>query len=341
MRILFSLLSLGWLAACASPSLSYTAREPAEYPHVAEYRDVAVGRFGGPEGGWFADAFERMLMSAEVDGGPWFFVSRAAYPGSEATGYYSGTITVNHIDERLYDQENENCVEWDGVFDCETRAVVIETCIETSVSVSVYPELIDRDTGQLVYSQHYSGTSSDTECEDKGGYQRIYVDEAALIREALSDTLSDIRRDIAPRNAHVTVRLAEEAVDPVVRADPMFAHAVEAASDNPHQACLLWEELYNQYKDAPAVLHNLAACSEAAGDFSAAQTLYIKAHEQASKGDYPVPEKASSLFQRSLERISNRRSAEVWFEIVDGIPVVFEDHDVHIEEAANPDDEED
>ncbi|NJM08820.1 hypothetical protein HC891_25440, partial [Candidatus Gracilibacteria bacterium] len=60
-------------------------------------------------------------------------------------------------------------------------------------------------------------------------YRSFVVD--GLIREALADTLDDIRAEIAPRNTLATARLITEALDPEVKGDPNFGFAVKLAKD--------------------------------------------------------------------------------------------------------------
>lgn len=336
---------LGVLGACASAGLDYEARLPAGSLDAAEYRNVEVSGFRGPAGGWYSDRFEAMLVSAVLDGRPWFTVSRAALSETALAGLYEGRISVDDVDVHEYEQTVRKCVEWDGLFDCERREDVVEYCFDTRVDVSVYPELIDRKTGEIVFSGRYSGTASDSECHDyydhfHGGIGRFDAPRD-LIREALLDTLPDVRRDVAPRNATVRAPMVAEAIDPEARADPRFEQAVEAAKDgNGPTACSLWQGLGAEFPDAPAVTHNLGACAEASGDYAAAQDLYARAADLTAGYVQDDMEKPVKAILGSLERISERRFGEAWLEQVDDpafpeSPYGLNDDAVSLDEAGD------
>ena len=330
-RLSLGAAGLALLGACTTPAIDYTARIPAGSLEAASYRNVAVNGFRGAEGDWFAAAFEDMLSAAVLDGEAWFQVARY---GGVPEGVYEGTVEVDWIEEEHSREIDRQCVEWDGPFDCERRADVVKHCIELDVEVSVSPALFDLETGELIWTDTYSGDASDRDCETLGevgtfrdgrwprdGYRdthryggygsrwsrRFGIDE--LVREAAGEMLSDIRTDIAPYNRRSKARLMTEAVDPVVRGDARFALAVEAAkNDNFLTACTMFGELAAENPTAPAAKFNLGACAEAEGDFETAQLLYA---EVAQMGQ-ALPD----VVQDALKRTNTRRAGE--FEI-DGL----------------------
>ena len=323
------------LAGCATPGIDYTARIPAGSLEAASYRSVAVERFNGPAGSWFASQFQEMLSSATLDGARWF---NAAYPGEFPEGVYEGVIEVDWIDEYHERVIDRQCVEWDGIFDCERRADVVKHCVTFEVEVTVSPALFDARTGEIVWSDSYRGDAYDRDCETLGevgtfrdgrwpvdgyrdrhrwgglgyGYYGGYVVDE-LIREAAADTLPAIRRDIAPYNRRAKAKLMTEAVDPVVAGDARFKLAMEAAKkDNFLTACTLFEELAADNPGAPAVTFNLAACTEASGDFEAAQLLYA----EVAQSGVELP----SVMEDALKRIGRRRAGEQELEWLAGEP---------------------
>lgn len=321
MKIVTALACLAGLVACATPGIDYTARLPAGAPAAAEYRDVTVGGFSGPAGGWFSSEFEEMLYNATLDGLPWFYVNAGRAQPGVLSGLYSGYISVDDVIENVYEETVRKCVEWDGPFDCETRADVLQTCVDTEVVVSVYPELIDRKTGEIVFAGRYSGSASDSDCVDAHDYSPRYgrYHDDDLIREALEETLPQIRNDVAPRNGRVRATLVADAMDPVARADPRFEQAVEGAkSGDVLNACAIWDVLAEEYPASPGVIHNQGACAEARGDYSAAQQLYAKASELAIPYAGGESDDAVNRINDSLARISSRRSDEVWLDLTDG-----------------------
>ncbi|MCI4643404.1 MAG: hypothetical protein MRY64_01320 [Hyphomonadaceae bacterium] len=325
------------VAACSSTNLEYTARVPAGAAIVAEYQEVAVDQFRGPEGYWYTDMFERMVADARFDGAPWFQMA-SSYDDPEAV--FRGYVDIDWVDEDHERNIVSRCVEWDGPFDCETRRDVVQHCIRYEVHLAAEPELVDRDTGRVVWRGRYPGSAADRECRDVGyadetghgpwdegsrryhgpgfgvggfgsfgfgGFSngRYIIDE--LVREALLDTLRPIRADIAPRNVRARARLIDEAVDPEVQADPRFDLAVQAARDNDVAgSCALWRALAADYPNAPAVKFNTGACLEAAGQYAEAHRIYSDVSL--------MPIELPDTVHRALSQIERRRSGEAEIE---------------------------
>ncbi|MEM7767371.1 MAG: hypothetical protein AAF253_07775 [Pseudomonadota bacterium] len=293
-----AILSLG---ACSTPGLHYQARNVAGVPDAAAYRTVSVGYFSGPEGDWYTSAFESMLLNADFDGGPWFIVHNPGAPRGTYGGRYSGHVDIIDVRVDEYTRSEKKCVEWDGLFDCEHRAEVLQACIDVDVDVSVTAKLVDIDDGAIIFQNAYHGRSDEHDCDDvkiisgkyagkrKRGYGPFghFHDRFGspsgylthdLVQEALRETLSAIRLDIAPYNSNAKAPLLAEAIDPEVRADPRFAQAIAAAEEGDLDGgCRTWDVLLAAYPAAPGVRHNAGACAEAAGDLPRAQALYAEA----------------------------------------------------------------
>ena len=322
-----SVLALLGLAACATPGIDYEARLMPPNVEVAATRVVAVDRFDGPAGDWYANQFEAMLYHTVFDGAPWFQLvdyHRSA-DGPEKAGTYTGVIDITKYSTSERINTVSKCTEWDGLFDCETREDVDELCIEERVDVRVEPRLVDAATGRVILIGSYPGEASTETCHELGlardrdrhhwgrdhglfgGFGALPPPD--LLYAALSDTLDPIRRDIAPRNATVRATFIAEAYDPVVRADPRFEQAVKLGERDPAAACETWSAMATAYPEAPAVIHNMAACAEASGDYAAAQALYAEAATLSVKyaGDGASPAKD---FLRALNRMSDRRYGE-------------------------------
>lgn len=320
-------------AACTTPGINYEARLMPESLAAAETRTVQVERFRGPAGGWYARQFETMLANTVFDGAPWFTLADFSYgvPGDTPAGTYTGHVDIDDYDWTEYTHTTSKCVEWDGLFDCETRVDVEELCVEERVRVSVHPRLVDIDTGAVVFSGTYGGDAGRETCYETGVYDGVYDKKlkrkrrshglagyqsigfagldapAELVRDALFETLQPIRNDIAPRNAIVRATFIEQPLDPVVRADPRFEQALKIASKEPYTSCAMWTGMAEEYPQSPAVIHNLGACAEASSDFQAAQGHYAKAAELS------VPYTADGLtagpdFLKALRRLSSQRA---------------------------------
>lgn len=308
------------LAGCSTPGINYETRLMPASQAAAATRDVAVERFYGPAGRWYAREFEAMLANATLDGQPWFRMAAYASESPTPVGVYSGDIDILSHTFEDYTRTVSKCVEWDGLFDCETRVDVEEFCTREKLEVSVSPRLIDSVSGTILFSGTYHGSAGEKVCDEYGypgyggfGYKRnvslfgygSFAPNYALLHDALADTLRPIRVDIAPRNGTVKAVFVKEALDPVARADPRFEQAVKAGKDNPVFSCLMWEDLYAQYQASPSVKHNHAACLEASGDFPTAQRLFAEAAESAA--GFVVESDTQRVFTGSLQRISNQR----------------------------------
>ena len=319
------LLALAGLAACSTPGIDYAARVVPPNTAAVETRTVDVGRFDGPGGNWYAGRFEEMLASATFDGKPWFRMARYSdgyVPDGQRAGIYEGRIDIVDYRAEEYSQWVTKCVEWDGLFDCEHRAEVEEICLREDLQVSVTPRLIEYGTGQILFQETYFGDASNESCDEgywhgrrgshAGGGGILYgllggvSPPRGMVLDALADTIYEVRGDIAPSNTTRRAVFVEEAIDPVVRADPRFEQAVKAGPKSPDFSCYVWEDMKAEYPDSPAVSHNLGACLEARGDFVAAHGMYAEAAEQsAAISGTGQPDEP---FRKALSRMSYYRT---------------------------------
>ena len=318
MRQVAGLLVLAALGACATPGVDYATTVVPANTAAVETRTVDVGEFRGPGGRWYEGAFMDMLATASLDGQPWFRMARHSdgyVPEGERAGIYEGYIEVTDYRGEEFTEWETKCVEWDGIFDCEHREEVEVLCLREEIEVAVTPRLVELGTGEILFQHTYYGSASQETCEE--GWQDFAGDlllgfvgvgsaPRDMIVDALSDTLQDVRVDIAPRNATMRAVFVEEAIDPMVRHDPRFENAVKAGSKSPDFSCYMWEDMKAEYPDAPAVTHNLGACREAQGRFVEAHGLYAEAAELSAKQS---PEgQAAKPFRDALSRMSYHRS---------------------------------
>ena len=328
------------LTACATPGIDYEARIMPAAPEAAELRNISVEPFAGPSGNWFASRLERVLASAQFDGQYWFNVAGTGYPVDAPEGIYSGFVEVTDVDEHISEHYEERCVKYkkddDGNEKCVKWKEFVEYCVTTELSVEAFIEVREPQSDAIVFSASYPGHADDYYCDEYRTGRRHahflenligsalglndigygYGSPGALIREALSDTLGPIRRDVAPRNATVRAEFVTDPITPQVKADPRFKEAVNLGRKDPVTSCNIWAVLGETYPDAPSVTHNLAACSEASGNYAHAQHLYAKASELA--GQTPGGADLFRDLTKSLSQISERRSDVISLEQLTG-----------------------
>lgn len=318
-RLLGLGMALLGIAACQTPGYDYQARVAPNFPEAADYRAVIVEPFTGPGGDEAGATFNRMVEDAVIDGQLWFIDGREGYDGA-----YSGRVdVVSYEAEERYESEEE-CVEYDGLFDCERRAYVERFCVEESLDISVTATLTDMRDGSVVFANSQGGHATREDCDkigeihpddyDAGRYTDvvsrtldIYEAPLGMISDAAREAVLRFRQDIAPYNKTVRAEIMREALLSDVNTDPRFELAVKATKrGEPMGACAQWDELLREYPRAPSILHNSGACAEARGDMLTAQDRYARAAEIA-KNIPLVKDKLAKPIFKSLERVSGQR----------------------------------
>jgi len=337
LRWVFGFLALSSLAACVTPGFDYTARIAPGNPEAATYRTVSVDRFRGPLGDWYAEEFEGMLQSATFEGDPWFQVALFSRQ-SNVAGVYYGTVEISRptVDEHYSDYSV--CVEKDKeTKKCIKKKLIEQVCLRYSVAVRTSPVLIDVNTDEIIHQASYTASDDDQECFEtghveyrirrgpndpgRGKYRFAYEDYNQpgrrpnsgfiidrITASALRDTIWQARRDIAPYNRETRARILTKAERPDVGGDPRFTEAVASVRSGQYsEACTLFRALDTDYPQAPAILHNLGACSEASGQAAVAQEFYAQAVGSAQQ----LGTESARRILQALDRISDRRTDEV------------------------------
>ena len=293
------------LVSCAStPGLSYTVAEPAANSHAASLRRVAVLGFSGWHGGEFARSFDASLREARFEGAPWFDVTAptgdpALYsggfgPSAQARaiefgeaygldGVWYGDVDTDSWASHVYYEMRKKCVEWDGLFDCETRKEYEVACRDFEARATTRMVLVDVRSGQIVVDRLFSDDDSDKRCRERGegwrhGGHHSRLDPAApeMERNLLHSLSGRLRREIAPYTRSQKARLMTSPSLPYMDLTNGFAQAVSLAEDGRGQAaCALFETMDERFgEEDPALAYNLAACAEMAGDLDAARDRY-------------------------------------------------------------------
>jgi len=113
-----------------------------------------------------------------------------------------------------------------------------------------------------------------------------------------------IRRDLAPRDYELDVRVEESTKGLAKAAQAAFKAAVRQTKSDQPGACAAWTALTREAEPTAALAFNLGLCAEMQGDFTAATDWYSEARRQGSR---------SGAITEGLERIDrNRRALDDW-----------------------------
>lgn len=311
---------LGLVAACQTPGYDYSARAAPNFTEALAYTDVVAGRFDGPAGDVAEAEFEMLLANTVLEGRPWFIVQDPDRP----QGLYEGQVRVADYRGEIRRETEKRCVEYDGPFDCERRAVVERECFREIVDVEVQATLVDFASRRAVFTSARQGTTDREDCYDVAEYPDTdqptgqvgpvsYESYSAfdapygMIQSAVPAAVSQFRTDIAPYTASFRAEIVTKPLIGEEAGEPRFAAAVKATRQgNFLGACAQWAELAAAYPNAPGIQHNYGACAEARGDMAEAHSLYAHAAELA-RGVPLLKDKDAKAIFNSLERISRGR----------------------------------
>ena len=283
------------LAGCETPGgVNVMTVAPASNTGAAQLRDVAVIGFSGQGGEEFTAALESKLAGATFDNRSYFnVVDRQTVRGLTKTrgasaqdvaqviafgdslgvnGVFFGDVINRSVDASSRRETRNECVEWDGIFDCERREERTITCYDLAANFSAIPKLVNVRTGEIVYTANISEKAEETYCEgDKP------VSQEELLGRAMNAVLEDIRNAVAPRNMMVKVELIEEATFEVPEHQAQFDGAIAFANEGRFdRACGTFLVLGDLYPEYLPVAFNQAVCAESQGDFEGAFESYAK-----------------------------------------------------------------
>lgn len=304
-------------AACQTPGYDYAARAAPNFAEAVNYTDVTTGRFRGPAGDVAEAEFQALIEGAELEGQPWFNVIDPDRP----QGVYEGEVLITGFNRQTRFERERRCT---ALFNCDNEKIVEMQCPAEKVDVSVRVSLVDLATNRLVFTSERGGAVEREDCYDIAEYP--YTNQSTgtfgeliheslplwdapigMVAEAVAAAVPGFRTDIAPYMTTLRAEIVEKPLVPEEAGDPRFAAAVKATRRGEFiGACAQWQELATAYPKAPGILHNLAACTEARGDFEQAQLLYAQAAEIA-RGISLLKDKDAKPIFDALKRVSQGR----------------------------------
>ena len=307
--LLLSLSLLSILPSC-SPTVETIALVPPNSREAAELQRVALIGFEGRNSDRIDAAFETMLVKHRFEDAPYFTVvdrartqelmreygrslrgevepSSAARFGKQigAEGVYFGNIATADVASRHYTAKQSYCKRTNSSGKCKDWGMRDVSCRERIATVTLVPRLVDVETGRVVYRAERTGIASSSACGGESG-----VPDNALLEEATTRAVAQIRADIAPNEVLSRVQLMEEpsSLDEAAASefDRGLAFAKEQRMD---RACQIWDELNVRTQGADnALLYNIAVCEETEGNYEDALNLFEQVDQRLMQPDKNV-----------------------------------------------------
>jgi len=298
-RLALAAASLCLAPPAAAETLTIDGSDPAS-ANVNDLFRISVERFEGSDGGAFAQALEAALAEARFDGRPYYRIV-APESGAPSDGLLTGTVRTG-VDEVRVTEKRKRCVEEDPADKkkCLKEVDVDIRCHRRTITVATTARLVALDDGSIRYTRALNARDQQVYCPDRAASQSAeeYVDEAIL------NQVQAVRRDVAPREYSLDVRVDESTKGLAKPAQIAFKNAVRLTKSNQPAACAAWTALTRDAEPTAPLAFNLGLCAEMQGDFFAAIDWYGEARRQGSR---------SGAIAEGLERIErNRRALADW-----------------------------
>ncbi len=283
----------------AAETLTITGSDPAT-ANVNDLLRLSVERFQGEDGAALAQQLEAELGNAQFDGRPYYRIV-APESGAPTDGLVTGTTRAS-VDEVAVTEKRDKCVEHDPADKkkCLKEIEVDIRCRRRTITVATTARLVAIADGSVRYTRPLSARDQVTYCPDRSASRSVDDYIAGVQR----DHVVAIRRDLAPRDYALDVRVEESTKGLAKPAQAAFKNAVRLTKSDQRGACAAWTALTRDAEPTAALAFNLGLCAEMQGDFTAATDWYGEARRQGSR---------SGAIAEGLERVErNRRALADW-----------------------------
>lgn len=331
-RITLSLLalSLSTLCGCATTIKTKTLT-PARAHEAAQLTRVAVLPFGGKVGRQTQSDVEAVMVSAQVDGKPFFNVierteiekiakeqrfqlsgsidessiaSLGKMLGAQAIVY--GTVNQNDTEDKHYNEQRSRCSSKDNKGNCKSWSNYTVGCTSRAAVFQFTPKIVKVETGSIVASEVISGEASDSACSDSGSPLQGGNE---LLEAARKGAMAQYRTFVAPYYVDVEIALVDS--DDSKMAGPVkdkIADGVKwAKSGRLDRACECWDQASRLHGEGYAIPYLMGVCCEVQGNLDGAQAKYAVADKQASE---PVDEISAALTRVNAKVEAQRKLKE-------------------------------
>ena len=295
LRSLCAAASLCLTASAAAETLTITGSDPAT-ANVNDLLRLSVERFQGEDGAALAQQLEAELGNAQYDGRAYYRIV-APESGAPTDGLVTGTARAS-VDEVAVTEKRDKCVEHDPADKkkCLKEIEVDIRCRRRTVTVATTARLVAIADGSVRYTRPLNARDQVTYCPDRSASRSVDDYIAGVQR----DHVVAIRRDLAPRDYQLDVRVEESTKGLAKPAQAAFKNAVRQTKSDQRGACAAWTALTRDAEPTAALAFNLGLCAEMEGDFTAATGWYGEARRQGSR---------SNGISEGLERIERKRRA--------------------------------
>jgi hypothetical protein len=298
-RLALAAASLCFASPAAAETLTIIGSDPAS-ANVNDLLRISVERFEGEDGGAFAQQLEAELGGAQFDGRAYY---RVIAPESNAPtdGLVTGTTRAG-VEEAPVTEKRKRCVEPDPADKkkCLKEDEVDIRCRRRTITVATTVRLVAIGDGSVRYTRPLNARDQITYCPDRAASRS--VDD--YIESVQRDHVKAIRRDLAPRDYSLDVRVEESTKGLAKPAQAAFKNAVRLTKSDQPGACAAWTALTRDAEPTAALAFNLGLCAEMQRDFDKAIDWYGEAQRQGLR---------SSAIPEALERIEgNRRALADW-----------------------------
>lgn len=283
----------------AAETLTITGSDPAT-ANVNDLLRLSVERFEGEDGAALAQQLEAELGNAQFDGRPWYRIV-APESGAPTDGLVTGTTRAS-VDEVAVTEKRDKCVEHDPADKkkCLKEIEVDVRCRRRTITVATTARLVAIGDGSVRYTRPLSSRDQQTYCPDRSASRSVDDYIAGVQR----DHVVAIRRDLAPREYALDVRVEESTKGLAKPAQAAFKSAVRLTKSDHAGACAAWTALTRDIEPTAALAFNLGLCNEMQSNFDAAIDWYGEARRQGSR---------SNAIVEGIERIErNRRARADW-----------------------------
>jgi len=322
-KVFLAVLAVAVLTGCAVKVAS-DMKVPARSSLSALIKDVAVLSFDGEIGEKFTAEMNKMLNNAKEDGAKYFKVTdiekvpesrdytekEAAELGKQlgVRGVYYGVSNIV-AEEKKVMEKREKC-EYMTPMDNMTKisdlrevfckkVMVPVDCTIRDYSFYTLVNLVDVETGRLVYSRKFKDGGRYKSCQDDDNYMPAFE---TLQKRSVKKAIDEIRKDVAPYvvKMHVELKKSTKGIKDKADVSRFDSGLKNAELGNLEEGCRLWKILLAKYPEQESLLYNTAVCAEVKDQLDEAEKLYLKADDMSDKPD--------ELVRKAIKRIKIRRA---------------------------------